>query len=384
MDPEIVRGWIAEAAEAIAERAVRDVAALVGVSSPSGDVEGAEEAVAVACSLLPPAAEAIRVPCSSTGYAPDLVGRLSGTGSGRLLLLGHLDTVIPHEQHRRLEVEAASDLLRGSGSVDMKGGNVIALGLLRELADRREWYEEVSVLLVNDEEFRNEPFAHGDRFRDYDACFCFEAGELTKAGDDAVVVQRKAALGIAVSASGLAAHSGASPEQGRSALLALARLAGEMAALDDPDGSQHLTVAPTVMRSGETLNVIPATGELQIDMRADSEEAFERVLAAVPPKIDGVSLESRDLRHWPGMDATEASAPLLDAAADLLGRPLVQAGRGGASDASFFATRLPVAIDGLGPLGGAAHAADEHILASSLLPRSQVAAALVAAQLART
>lgn len=382
MDPDQARAWVAETAAAIAERAVRDVAALVGVSSPSGDVEGAEEAVAVACSLLPPAAEALRVPCSSTGYADDLVGHLSGSGSGRLLLLGHLDTVVTHGEHRRLELDPGSDLLCGSGTVDMKGGNVLALGLMRGLAERPQWYEEASILLVNDEEFRNEPFAHGERFDGYDACFCFEAGELTAAGDDAIVVQRKAALGIAVDAAGRAAHSGANPEQGRNALLALARLAGDLARLDDPDGGHRLTVAPTVIRSGETLNVIPSSGELQLDLRADSEEAFERVLAAVPEEIDGVALSTRELRRWPGMDSNDRAAPLLESAAELLGRPLIPADRGGASDASFFAGHLPIAIDGLGPLGAGAHAIDEHILASSLLPRSEVAAALTAALLA--
>ena len=59
----------------------------------------------------------------------------------------------------------------------MKGGVALALGLMRELAERPELYAEAAVLLVNDEEWRTVPFAHTERFRGWDACLCFEAGE---------------------------------------------------------------------------------------------------------------------------------------------------------------------------------------------------------------
>ena len=61
--------WIEEHAAAIAARAERDLEALVAVSSPSGDVRGAEEAVAVAAALAPDDAEVERLPCSSPEHA---------------------------------------------------------------------------------------------------------------------------------------------------------------------------------------------------------------------------------------------------------------------------------------------------------------------------
>src|SRR5919199_3579967 len=94
--------WIDAAAADIARRAPRELEALVAVSSPSGDVHGAEECAAVCAALLPDAAAVERVPCSSPGHAPDLVARLSGTGTGRVMLLGHVDTVVAHADHRPL------------------------------------------------------------------------------------------------------------------------------------------------------------------------------------------------------------------------------------------------------------------------------------------
>src|SRR5579862_8504434 len=86
--------FVADGAAEIAARAQRELEALVAVSSPSGDVEGAEEAIALCAAFLPPQAEIERVPCSTPGSADDLVARIAGRGSRRLLLLGHLDTVI--------------------------------------------------------------------------------------------------------------------------------------------------------------------------------------------------------------------------------------------------------------------------------------------------
>ena len=78
------------------QRAPRELEALVAVSSPSGDVHGANECASVCAALVPDEAAIERVPCSSPGHAEDLVARLQGTGSGRVLLLGHVDTVVAH------------------------------------------------------------------------------------------------------------------------------------------------------------------------------------------------------------------------------------------------------------------------------------------------
>jgi glutamate carboxypeptidase len=375
MDP-----WIAEAAERIAVRAPVELERLVGVSSPSGDVAGAEAAFEVAISLAPAGARVERAACSSADHADDLIVTLPGTGSaGRIVLLGHVDTVHSHDDHRALERDGAH--LVGAGSVDMKGGDILALGVLRELALRPERFAEVALLLVCDEEWRAGPFAHVERFAGWDACLCFEGGELTPDGDDAVVVKRKAAGTLRVLAHGRKAHSGSAPEAGANALLALASAAQAVAARHDPLGDAHLTAVPTVVNCGEAFNVVPAAGELLCDLRADALETFDAVLADLPERVDGVRLESTFLRRWPGMDARGPTAPLLAAASERLGRPIIGAQRGGASDASYMAPQIPVTIDGLGPCGGGAHTPTEYIVAATLRSRAEVALAITAAVL---
>jgi glutamate carboxypeptidase len=334
---------------------------------------------AVVSALLPAGVAIERPECSSPGHAPDLLATSTGTGSRRLLLLGHLDTVIPHEEHRPLEDHG--ERLIGSGAVDMKGGVALALGVMRALAARPAAFAELSLLAVNDEEWRSGGFVHGPRFAGWDACMCFEAGELGPGGEEGVVVRRKAAATMRVEARGLAAHSGSAPERGRNALLALAEAARRIAALNNPEGAARLTAVPTVIRAGEAFNVVPAEGELIFDLRADSLEHLESLLAAVPEDLDGVGLEAELIRRWPGMDTRAVAEPLLGPATALLGWPVVAAERGGASDASHLAAHVPQTVDGLGPRGGRAHNPDEFVFRESLRVRAEVALAIAAAAL---
>jgi glutamate carboxypeptidase len=215
----------------------------------------------------------------------------------------------------------------------------------------------------------------------FDACLCFEAGQLAD-DDEAVVVRRKAAGTLRVLATGRAAHSGSAPDHGRSALLALAHTSIQLARLHDPGGADRLSVVPTIVRAGEAFNVVPPSGELIFDMRADRLEAFDAVAAAVTPELNGVALEARMERLWPGMDSSQATAQILSRASTALGRQITGVPRGGASDASHFAPVIPLTIDGLGPRGGGAHTPGEFVLTTSLRERAEVALALVTEVLA--
>jgi glutamate carboxypeptidase len=371
--------WITKHASAIAATAERELEALVGVSSPSGDQRGAQESAAVAAALAPARARVEHLPCSSPDHAPDLLVTLDGTGTKRLVLVGHVDTVVAHADHEPLRRDG--ERLVGSGSIDMKAGDVLALGVLRALADRAGDFAEVALLLVCDEEWRLGEFAHVERFAGFDACLCFEGGEVDADGNDGVVVQRKAAGAIEVTAHGRSAHSGSRPDDGHNALLALAAAAQAIAGCHNPAGPDALTAVPTVLHVGDAINVVPAEGRLVCDVRANHLDAVESVIDALPAVVGGATLSARNLRRWPGMDSRAAAAPVLERAASRLGRPILASARGGASDASHFAASVPVTIDGLGPLGGNAHASGEYVLAASLGTRAEVALAVTDAVL---
>jgi glutamate carboxypeptidase len=86
-------------------------------------------------------------------------------------------------------------------------------------------------------------------------------------------------------------------------------------------------------------------------------------------------------RRWPGMDSRAATRELLERAGALLGRSIIGAARGGASDAAHFAAGIPLTVDGLGPRGGGAHTPEEFVLSTSLRERAEVALAVATAVL---
>jgi glutamate carboxypeptidase len=365
---------VAAEAEEIAASASGELQELVDISSPSGDIAGAERALAVCVRLLPEGAVVHRPECSSADHAPDLVSTVTGTGTRRVMLLGHVDTVVSHGAHQPLRRDG--DRLYGTGTVDMKGGDILALGVARALARRPEAFAELAVLMVTDEEWRTRPFVHAPHFAGYDACLCFEGGQLDNDGHEGVVVRRKAAGTLKVLATGRASHSGSAPDHGLNALLALAQTASAVAARHDPHGPEQLSVVPTVMRSGDAFNVVPAAGELIFDLRAQGLPAFDAVLAAVAPELDGVTLAASMERKWPGMDSTEVTRDLLARASRRLGRPIAGVPRGGASDASHFADTIALTVDGLGPRGGGAHTPGEFVMEPTLRERAEVALAI--------
>jgi glutamate carboxypeptidase len=365
---------IAAEAEELAASATAELQELVDISSPSGDVDGAERALAVCIGLLPGGASIDRPECSSPHHAPDLIGTVTGTGTGRVMLLGHVDTVVSHDAHQPLRRDG--DRLYGTGTVDMKGGDVLALGVARVLARRPEAFAELAVLMVTDEEWRTRPFVHAPRFAGYDACLCFEGGQLDNDGHEGVVVRRKAAGTLRVMGTGRASHSGSAPDRGLNALLALARTATAIASLHDPHGPEQLSVVPTVMHSGDAFNVVPAAGELIFDLRAHGLAPFDAVVAAVSADLDGVTLEARMERKWPGMDSTAVTQDMIARASQRLGRTIAGVPRGGASDASHFADAIALTVDGLGPRGGGAHTPGEFVLEPTMRERAEVALAL--------
>jgi glutamate carboxypeptidase len=263
----------------------------------------------------------------------------------------------------------------------MKGGVVLSIGILRALTARPSDYAEVILLLVNDEEWRVGALQHAERFAGVDACLCFEAGQHAPGGEEGVVVKRKAAATLRVRGHGRSAHSGSAPDKGHNALLALAAAAQRVAEAHDPSGPDRLTAVPTIMNAGEAFNVVPPSGDLFCDLRAENLDAFTRVIASLPTEIGGARLEPELVRQWPGMDARATTADLLERAGGLLGRPILAMERGGASDASHMAQHVPLTIDGLGPCGGGAHNPDEYVLKDSLRSRAEVACAVTAAAL---
>ena len=378
-------GGSRRAAAEIAEHAERELEALVAVSSPSGDVAAPRRSARWSPRCCPATAAIERPPCSTAGprARPARDAHRHAAPAG-VLLLGHLDTVVAHADHRPLE--RAGDRLIGSGTIDMKGGIALALGVLRALAALPEAFAELSLLAVNDEEWRVGGFAHGAalrRLRRLPLLRGRRARPGRRGGASSPGARPRRRCGSR--ARGVAAHSGSAPGAGRNALLALGEAARRVAALSDPAGRTGSTAVPTVLSAGRRLQRRPRRrASWSATCAPTASDAFEPVLArgARRPRRGRARGRARPPLARDGHPRAGRRAPLGPAAR--AARPPARRSASAAAPATpaTWPQHIALTVDGLGPRGGHAHHPDEFVLRDSLRPRAEVALAVTAAALA--
>jgi len=314
---------------------------------------------------------------------PHLRWRL-GTGPRRVLVLCHQDTVWPLGTLAEIPWSVTEGVVRGPGCFDMKAGIVLAFTALSRLRAAGDDLDGVTVLVTGDEEIGSPTSADliRDEARECAAVFVLEAS----ADGGALKTGRKGASMYDLLVTGRAAHAGLEPEKGVSTTIELAHQVLAIADLADP--AQGTTVTPTVLASGTTTNTVPAAGRLSIDVRALTAAEQERVdagMRALAPQVPGAVLELRGGINRPPLEVASSAGlfALAQQVSTQLGLPAPAAVTvGGASDGNFTAGIGVPTLDGLGAVGGGAHAAGEHVLAAELPGRAALVAGLVRAVLA--
>ncbi|MCL6551941.1 MAG: M20 family metallopeptidase [Firmicutes bacterium] len=313
---------------------------------------------------------------------PVLVGTRAGTGRARVLFLAHYDTVFGSDEVRRRPFRTDGQRAYGPGVADMKGGVVTLWEALR-LLTAAGWTDYASLAVVhNADEEIGSPRSRAvieEEARRAHVCFVLEPGRP----DGSVVTTRKGVGRYTLTVYGRAAHAGAYPEDGASAVVALAHKIVALHALNDY--ARGLTVNAIVTEGGMRANVVPEVARAEIDVRVPALaqvaplEARLREIAVQEhlPHTRGV-LEGGLNR--PPMEPSPRSRALLALAqrcAQALGMPLPATSTGGGSDGNFVAALGVPVLDGLGAVGGGFHSADEYLEVASLPQRAALLALLV-------
>lgn len=296
-------------------------------------------------------------------------------GRGRVLLLGHVDTVWPIGTVARWPFTVADGLASGPGTFDMKAGIVQGLHGLATLDD----LDGVEVLLTSDEEvgsFTSRRLVE-EAARRVRAVLVLEPGMR----DGSVKTARKGASWYTINVDGRAAHAGLEPERGVNALVELAHVVLYCAQLARPAASTSVT--PTVASAGSTSNTVPASGSVEVDGRVLSTAEQDRVDAAVRglrPRNPEARIRVSGGPNRPPL-APSASRWLYErarAVAADAGLPVPGAATvGGASDGNITAGVGTPTLDGLGAVGDGAHAEGEHAVVAAMAERAALVAALV-------
>ena len=369
---------------------------LVSIESGSRDADGLDRlATQIAARLralggdvqvVSPPADMTRLDDTPPQPGKSVVARFRGTGSARILLLAHMDTVYERGMAAKQPFRVEGDRAYGLGIADDKSGVALAMHTVAVLQalDARDY--GMITLLVNADEEISSPSSRGLITRlgsEHDAVFSCEGSDasdslrLATSGNGAALLRVR----------GRSAHAGSAPADGRNALYELAHQILQMRDLSDPQTGATLNW--TVARAGAARNIIPASAEATADARVlrvrdwDVLEARlkERVAHRLIPDTQvSVVLE----RRRPPLEASPTSRAMAAHAVRVystLGRRLrvLDRSEGGGTDAAFAAlkTKAPV-VEGFGPIGAGAHSDErEYIDLRSVEPRMFLLARMI-------
>jgi glutamate carboxypeptidase len=321
-------------------------------------------------------------------YGDHLVATHQGNAPGgpRILLIGHIDTVLPDgEAGRRPFAISRRDGARiatGPGILDMKSGVLIGMYALHLLIEGQQAnYSQVTFICNSDEEIgspSSRPLIQ-QLAQQADAVLVLEPGRA----QGTIVSSRKGCGQYRVEVHGLSAHAGVEPQRGRNAILELSYQVQKMQALNGTIPGATLSVG--IIRGGERTNVVPDYAYFDMDVRvADQaslkalEEAMRQVtyqnkLAGTRITLSGSLLCQPFERN----QHNEQLVALAKEAGRELGVKIQDVGSGGASDANTTAAMAIPTLDGLGAGGGLAHNPGEYIELDYLPTRIALAAGLI-------
>ncbi|MEO7969902.1 MAG: M20/M25/M40 family metallo-hydrolase [bacterium] len=327
--------------------------------------------------------------------AGHLFAERKGTKGKRLLLLGHIDTVLSGERFKREGNRAV-----GTGSVDMKAGDVVLVYALKALDAAGVLKDtRIVVMLTGDEETAGRPLeiSRGDMVaaaKNADLALSFESAAGNRA-----TVGRRGSSNWTIEVTGQTGHSAGifRNDAGAGAIFEAARILDQF--YEALHQEKYLTFNPSVIvggtqaalkvtdgtASGKT-NVIPAkvlvTGDLRFISEAQKEAARAKMRDIVAHNLPRTGARITFEDRYPAMTPNDGNYQLLkqlDQVSQDLGAGKMEAldpGERGAGDIAFVSHLIP-GLDGIGASGGGAHAPGEFVELDSLPLLTKRAALLI-------
>ena len=364
------------------ERGLLDlIQKLVLVESPSDDKAAVDACGPVAADYARGLGGRVKVH-RQRGFGNVIEARFGLRGKaaekGRILLLGHIDTVWPVGTLKTMPCRIANGRLWGPGTLDMKAGVAMALTAIEMLGEAGLLDREI-VLLLNSEEEVGSPVSRP--ITEQIARECSTVYVLEPAQGLAYKTARKGTGNWRIEIKGMAAHAGVDFEKGASAVRELARVIDTVSGWTDLD--RGLTVSVGLVGGGSKTNVIPADAWAEVDVRiarkADGPR-IERKFAGLKAADKRCTVTVTGGINRPPMERTRGTVALYQQAREVaaeLGFALDEAATGGASDGNFTSALGVATLDGMGAVGEGAHARHESVVLEHLAPRTALLAGML-------
>lgn len=290
-----------------------------------------------------------------------------------VMLIGHMDTVFPVGTAELRPMTTDAEKAYGPGVSDMKSGLLNVVYAMRNLDQAVLDKLSICICMNPDEETGSLDSVDWIQATAKQAKNVLVA-EAARA-DGGLVKARKGMARYKLTFSGVAAHAGNEPENGRSAITEMANWIIAINAMTNFESGTTLNVG--IVSGGAGANIVPEHAEAIVDVRFWSNAEYDDVDTELNgltqrPFVDGVSIQLEREAYKPSMvpsEQTEALMALVEQAADELSIDINWKEVGGGSDANNTAILGVPTLDGLGPIGAGFHSDQEYLLLESIEPR---------------
>jgi glutamate carboxypeptidase len=372
---------------------------LVAIESGSGDREGLDQisqlihdrlrALGGATEFIEPGADTYRMHDSPPKIGRMVRGTFAGTGTAKILLIAHMDTVYLKGMGAKQPFRIDGNRAYGLGIGDDKAGVAVILHTLATLnATGFKDYGQITVLINGDEEISS-PGSRAMLTKlgaEHDLTMSFEGTPTTS---DQLSFATAGIAAVTLKVTGRASHAGSAPERGLNAIYELAHQMLQTKDFSDP--RVGLKMNWTMVSGGTNRNVIPSEARAAADVRVErvsDYEGLEQKLRTTMQKqlIPDTKLDMTFERRRPPLQTKPSQVQVGKLAQRIYGEidktlKVVDTVGGGGTDAAFAALNTPnPVVERFGLLSFGAHSNDdEYVLIDSIEPRLYLASRLIMA-----
>ena len=368
---------MAEAAKPELIATLRD---MVMIESGSADLEGLKKMADFTEARLQALGAKTERRKTTRGAGADIViGTFEGTGSRKIMLMAHMDTVYERGILATQPWRVDGERIYGPGIADDKGGIAVVLHALKILKEV-DWrnYAKLTVLFNPDEEVGS--IGSGELISEladqHDVVLsCEPTVAAPVAKNDALLLGASGTATGRMEVKGRASHAGAAPQLGRNALIELSHQLLQTRDIAPPGTQLNWTTA----QAGTVRNQIPEKAVAGADIRVTVPDGLKKLQAALDAKVKDKLIPDTETTVTiepgrPPFVATDRGRLLAKQGQDIyaeIGRTLdIAEMTGGATDAGFAnRSGKAVVVESFGLAGWGYHARDEYIDVGSIAPR---------------
>jgi glutamate carboxypeptidase len=343
-----------------------------GMAQMTNFLEGQLKAMGASVTRSKAAANNVSKPVGENIY-----GTIKGTGSKKILMIAHMDTVHVKGTITKLPWRIEGDRAYGPGIADAKGGVATILHTVRLLqAQGFKDFAQITMMFNTDEEIGS--WGSKELIQklatEHDVTLSYEPTSSVPV--EAMILAASGGINVRVDFKGRSAHAGAEPEKGVNALVEMSDFVMSTMGLDNQ--AKALRFNWTIGSGGTVANIIPDAASLTATLRYVDPAARDEAIAKLRERVAKKKLEGSEITltipdSRPSFIADAAGKALVAKAVEIYkevgGRIFVVPVTGGGTDAAFAALSGKPVLEALGLPGFGYHSNLEEYADIGAIPR---------------